>query len=298
MSVLGRNLLIAARFAVAGVVVVVLVWRADLPGVLSALQGADWRWAIGAVALLPVAILTRCASLYVLARSTGAGMTAGDAVRLTLEGVALGLVLPVGAGDLAKAHVGYRRHGRATEMVSATLLDKVTSLVTVLAIGLIYAATTGHEASAIALAAALCAAITPLVAPGVVPWRLIARFIAPGADPERIASSRIRPGAGHTLTALGISTAGWAATFAMLTCVLRSLGAGTPWPYVCWAASLSTLAGLIPVSVAGFGPGQASLAALLAGGGADAAVASRAVLVMYALSSLPGLAGAYLLKRD
>lgn len=296
MSTLGQRLLWLARVAVAlGLVAFLLVRSGITRG--DAFAGLVW-WpvALGTL-LMPVSVGIRAYNLTLLTNVRTRVLGPAEAMRLTLVGAGLSLVLPAGAADAAKAHYGYRTHGHAEEMIVSAALDKLTSLTALCLLAAVGGLVTG-DALAAGLASLACAATTvPFWAPRLVPWRLALRVLAPGheADDATIAAVS-RPPVGRLALVYAVSIVGWFVTYAVLYLASRAVGADVEAGYLFAIAPLTSLARMVPISAGGVGLGEVTYAALLGRAGVPTEVASQAALVALALIVLvPGAIGLVLL---
>src|SRR5450759_4583231 len=153
-----------ARFVLAAALVAFLVSRAGF-GAL-ALADVRWGWLALGVGLVPFSIAVRAWSFGLVLNRDRVILGPVRLYRLTLVGAGLGLFLPTGAADLAKARWGLVTHGSAEAMVVSSVVDKLTSVLGVGVLGL---------GAAVAAADALLAAISiGLIAAAAVP--LFARW--------------------------------------------------------------------------------------------------------------------------
>lgn len=286
-----------ARVAVALLLVGGLAWKAGV-GQLEA-KDISWGYVAGALLVVPFSIFVRAYNHWLLLNRSTRILSLRQAVLLTLAGVGFNLFVPTGAADLIKAHWGWRMHGNAEAMVISSVLDKLTSLTALAAIGAIGSVVAGAPVLAwVALAVGL-ASVAPLVAPGIVPWRLVLRFLAPGAaieDAAVMASSR--PPLALLLWVYAVSAGAWMLTYlAMWLSCLAVRAMVTPSQVLAFAP-MSSLARLLPVSIGGLGVGEVTMAALLGRAGVPPEIAARAVLVsMLLLIVAPGAMGAIVVAR-
>jgi len=292
-----RGALRWVRVLVALGLVGLLAWRAGVSDLAEVSAGFEPLWALLALALVPVSLLVRAYNHSLLLNRDERVIGLGDMTRLTLVGVGINLVVPLGAADLAKAHYGYRLHGHPERMIVSSVLDKVTSLTAVAVLGLAGALVAGEAVMAALAATVALASLAPFVAPGLMPWRWLVRVLAPKAQ---IAEDTLRDAARAPLRLLAavyaVSLGAWLITYAIVWLCCRAVGADVGPAYVLALAPFATLARLVPVSVGGIGLGEVTMAALLVRAGVARDLASLAALLQMALAVLlPGAAGAVLL---
>ena len=284
-----------ARIAVTIGLVGLLGWKAGVTELTS--QPMDWRWAAVAFALTLPSVALRAYNHALLLNRPTKVLSFAQALRLTVVGVGIGLFVPSGAADFAKAYWGVRRHGSAEAMVVSVILDKLTSLSAVAAMGAVGGFWAARPVIGWAAVVLLILTLLPFAAPRIVPWGILLRFLAPGQDVDpRIVARVARPPLVLLLWVYVVSITGWLLTYAVLGACLRAFGADVPMADVLAFGPVSTIARLLPVSIAGIGLGEATLAALFMSVGVPAGVAARSVLLsMIALVLVPGAVGAVLL---
>lgn len=285
------------RAAVALLLVGWLAWRAGLGDI----EPGDVSWGHVALAALvvPLSILLRAYNHALLLNRPTRVLSLREAFSLTLAGVGFNLFIPTGASDLVKAHWGWRMHGNPEAMVVSSVLDKLTSLTALAAIGVAGAIVAEMPVFVWVAVALGLASMAPFVAPRWVPWRTLTRLLAPGVDvdTEKVVMSS-RPPISLLLWVYAVSAGAWIVTYSVVWLSCLAVGALVPPAEVLAFAPLSSLARLIPVSVGGIGVGEVTMAALLGRVGVTSELAARAVLVsMMLLVIAPGAAGAVVIAR-
>jgi uncharacterized membrane protein YbhN (UPF0104 family) len=288
-----------ARIAVAFGLIGFLGYRAGVGALLGGEASLDWRLVVVAAAIVPFSLAIRAFNHALLLNRPTKVLSFAQAYRLVLVGAGMGLVVPMGASDMAKAHWGWRIHGNAEAMVVSAVLDKLTSLTAVAAMGLVGALMTGSAMIACLSGALLIASVMPFLAPRAVPWHLALRFLAPGTQPDPDLIAHVsKPDAARLILVYGVSTVGWVITFVPLWLCCLAAGVGTTPAQILTIGPVSSVARLIPISVAGLGVGEVTLAALLTRAGFATDAAARAVLLYMVLMVLaPGAAGLILVAR-
>jgi len=280
----------ALRAAVSATLILILVWKLREQGGAGITLVNGW-WLVAAVCLVPVAVLMRAVSFHLLINRDGRVLAFGGTMRLTLIGAGAGLFLPGGTGDLLKAAHGARTYGSPERIVATTVVDKLTSLVTLGALGVIGAVIADETALGVLSAAALIAASAPLIAPSIVPWRLAMRVLAgPDTDPA-VLRRAVRTPARTLVSVLAVSTVGWALTFSVILACCRAAGAPVATAEVYALAPLVSLSSLVPISLAGLGLTQVTMALLLSRTGATPSEAISASFFQLAVNLTPGLLG-------
>lgn len=289
----GRAAVRALRVAVALALVGFLAWRAGIARLGSFAYEPDWRWLAAAALAVPVSIGVRAYNHSLLLNRPEKVLRFRDAYALTLAGVGLNLFIPTGLADLAKASWGARTHGSAEAMVVSSVLDKLTSLAAVGALGLAGGIVAKMPVLAFTAAALIVVSLLPIALPRVVPWRLLLRVLAPGAEVDvDLVRAVHSPPLPLLVWVCVVSVAGWLVTYAVMWACCRAVAAPVTLPQVFAFAPLTSVARLLPVSVAGIGVGEVTFAALLAQVGVRDDLASIAVLIsMVLLVMAPGAAG-------
>ena len=294
-----KRLLWALRVLVAVALVGALVWRSGVlePGALTL---TSW-WALAlALLVLPLSLGIRALSIALLANARTRVLTAAGAMRLTLVGAGIALVLPTGPADAVKAHYGYRTEGHAEDIVVSAALDKLTSLTALCALAVVGGFAIGLYAQSAVAAVALLLSTVPVWAPRVVPWGLVLRVIAPGHTADSAVIEAVsHPPLARLMLVYGVSVLGWLATFSILYLTMRAVGADLSVGYLFAIAPVTALARMIPISAGGIGMGEVTLAVLLERAGVATHVASQAALVALAVQVLlPGAIGLLLLASS
>jgi uncharacterized membrane protein YbhN (UPF0104 family) len=284
------------RVAVAFGLVGVLAYYAGV-GSLAGSGAFVWPWvALGAI-MVPFAVAIRAYNHTLLLNRHAQVVNAWEAFRLALIGAGLGLLLPQGAADMAKAHYGWRAHGFAEDMIVSSVLDKLTSLTAVAVMGTIGALAGGRSDLALVAAVLTLLTLVPVVLPGIFPWKLFMRVLAPGADVQDAAMMRsARPPVLLLVWVYVVSCLGWLVTYTIMYCCVLAVKADVGFGLVLTIAPVSSIARFIPISAGGIGLGEFTMAALLTRSGvSQAAAAQSALLSMLLLVFLPGAAGLGLL---
>lgn len=294
----GRRLAAAAKVAVSLGLLAWLFAYTDRAALQARLAGAAWEWLGLGFALkastLPCAAL-RWRSVATLA---GIGFSRLDALRLTLASVFLGQALPGAVGgDIVRGWLTMRLGHPAAAVILAMVVDRVAALlgVTVLVLaGLphLTALAPAGAGQAVALAAALVCAgaallftLDRLPLPGFLRWAGVAAL-------QELASGMRRA----LLTVKGGEALLWSVlvhvcTVAAAIAYVRALGVPASLLDCLAVVPFSIIAAALPVSLAGWGMREGSMAAgfaLLGLAPEDAVAVSLLIGVSGLLMSLPG----------
>lgn len=282
----------AVRLALSLVVLGTLARRVDWPGVPAALASMQAEWLAAALLLLAAGTMVRIWSFMLVTNHADRLVTFRQSAYLTFVGSAAALVMPSGTGELFKAHIAGKALGAPEHLVVSSIIDKLTSLAAVAAMGAVGGLVTGQPTFA-AIAAVLCAITSILVfVPRLIPWRIVTRTVALRADVDdvQLASAMAMPRSMLT-GVLALSVVGWLLTYSMVYSVTRAMGAEVTPGLMLTIGPLMTLATLLPLSVAGIGLSQATLATMLVGAGVPAQTAAHAAIGQLSLSLLTPLIG-------
>ncbi len=284
--------------------VLALLWRAvDPAAIWQAMLKADPAWlAIGLGMAVPLTMVTAW-RFRLLARSD---VGFGEAARLILAASTLNLVLPSKMGDVAKAWVLVYRHRFASERaLSLVVFEKMLDMASLLAWGVPALLWVGGRDAAYWLAAAAIGGLFLLLALLLAPVPLtatllqIAARIAPAGIARRIAAFQgewTRTvqwfwGGRHAGGIVGMSFLLWGGHLFQFWLFAHALGPAIPLLDNMAFATLSILAGLVPLTAAGMGTRDAAIVALYgpALGPAAAAVLGVLATSRYVLPALAGL---------
>lgn len=284
-----RRVRFLLRAGVSFALVAFLGWRLAQQGT-EGVALASPPWLAAAAALVWLAVTVRVVSFSLLVNRGRRVVTFRQAYYLTLVGAGAGLFLPGGAGDIAKAALGARAYGSPEQVVASSVIDKLTSLASVAALGVAGALVAEEPALAAASGLLLAAAMLPLLAPRIVPWAWVVRVVGGGAEPEALVGA-VRTPAPMLATVLAVSTAGWLTTFAVLVACSRAAGADVSAAYIYSVGPLIVVSSLVPISLAGLGLTQLTMAYALARAGVPQPVAISAAFFQLAVNLPPGVLG-------
>lgn len=245
--------------------------------------------------MVPFSILIRAYSFFLIINKDSHILSLKAAYRLTLIGVALNLFLPASSGDLAKVYFGYKSHGLKEELLSTSILDKLTSIIAVFALGSI--AAYGFHLYRLSIFAIILTALflIPVFAPKIVPWKLMNDVLNlvfnKTLDTEKLVDAFVLKNT-LKLFVLAVSFFGWIVTYSGFFAACRMLNIKVSLLYILAISPIVTLARLFPLALGGLGSSEAVVAYLFHQVGVEPTVAitaSLSSLVIYGI--LPGIAG-------
>ena len=298
-----RLILIAAKLAVIGVLVWVLLREVDLQKSGQHLAGFDVGW--GALALAVVALLLLVAALrwHIYARALNISLPIGTAYRLYLIGQFFGQILPAGVGgDAVRVWLLTRRGVAVGPGVSSVVLERLTGLLGILILIAVLLPLTfsyvdeSWERWAIVLLLAIAAAgISVVIGLSFVPhlitkWRQVAVIskLADVADEARRAGLMLKPALSVLLLSLLMHLLAVLAVYILAQGLEMEIT-----PVACLAlVPVVLLLSTLPISVAGWGVRENVMVAALAFAGAESSEAlALSVLFGLALLALSLLGG-------
>ena len=296
----GSRVLFVVRIAVSLALVAWLVLRIGLSTVLETIGTAHPEWLMLSVLTLVPAIALRALSMLLLANKDQQDITFSQAGALTLVGMSSQLVLPPGLADLARAHIGYRTLGRPESIVSASLLDRITSLLALLVLGGGAAAVAGYPTIALVGVGAAAVLLILLLLPRMVPWHWIVRMLSAGAtlDSERLQEAT-RLDLRTLSRVLVVASAGWLSSAFTVYFICLAMGTDVTLAVATLATLLTAIARLIPISAAGIGVGEWTLGyVLISFGVAENTAAGIALVTLVVGLLLPGFVGLFATPRQ
>ena len=284
-----------ARVVISIALVTWLVTHIGIDEIVHTTSGADIGWLALAILALVPAVMLRSLTLQVLTNKDGWLLSFRQAGAITLVGMSSALFLPPGVADLARAHIAYRALGKPERIVSASMLERMISLLGLLVLGAVASLLANEPLLASASAGAALVMLTLITFPRLIPWRWVVKFLSAGAEldaPQLMAATRV-PRA-ILLTALASTTLGWVASATITYFVCLSLGIELGFAFVALATILTAISRLLPVSAAGIGVGELTLSYLLIRGGTTPEQAAGVALLTLVFGLiLPGLIGLF-----
>jgi uncharacterized protein (TIRG00374 family) len=278
-------------------VLVEVDWREAL----NQLNGDEWRWFLGAVALIDVAFFVGAIRWFRLLRGAELHMPFSLALRAYFIGMFTNNFLPTGfGGDATRAIIVGRSRSRMSAAFTSVLVDRLTSVVCLVLVGWIALAldpsavpgslVTGFAAfTAVGAVAVVVGTFASLRAPR---WssRIPPRLLRSLSEARRtLAAYTHQPALLAWVLVLGVAFQVLTVTASWL--LAQSLGADVPFALLAVAAPMVLLATVVPISIAGFGVREGSYVLLLGAAGVshtDATLISLLTGVSIAAASLLG----------
>lgn len=280
---------VALRVLVSATLLGAVVLYADVGEIADALREADWGWLALALALTAGLVVLGAFRWWLLLEGAGIHVPARDSIRPYAMSFVLNLLLPTAiAGDAVRTWVLGRRSGRLLGAAAATVVDRLTALACLFALGwAAYAVDRDAVPSSVLVAflwvtAGLLVALVLAVmaALGVRPilHRLPARATLMVRESWRI----VRGWAGSVRLVLSVVALGLAyqvLAVSVFVLVAKAIGLELSFALAAVSTPIVVLATLIPVSVGGLGIREGGFVILLGQAGVDAAEATLASLL-------------------
>jgi uncharacterized protein (TIRG00374 family) len=272
------------RVLVSAALLAAVLLYADVGDVLAAVRDGHWGWFAVALAVMAVSVVLGALRWWLLLEGAGIHVPARDSIRPYAMSFVLNLLLPTAvAGDAVRTWVLGRRSGRLLGAAAATVVDRLTALVCLFAVGWAAYAVDRHAVPGSVLVAfawvtaglVVALALAVMAALGVRP--LVHRL------PERVArmireSWRIVRGwAGSgqlVLTVVVLGLVYQVLVIAVLVLAAKTVGVELPFALAAVSTPIVVLATLIPISVGGLGIREGGFVILLGQAGIDAADAT------------------------
>lgn len=286
-----------------------IYWRIDARGILHALQACDPLWLMASLAMvIPLTALTAWRFRQLVRQPDRIGLA--EATRLTLAASTLNLVLPSKMGDIAKGYFLVSQGGfEGSSAFALVVFEKAFDLLSLLVwcgiSVLVLPQVVGKPVAVVIFA--LIGLLTALMASSraldqlrvltaaLLPGRLAAKF-----DKSFHSASALQTllwaSPAHTARLALTSLLLWFLHLSQIGAFTRALGAHVPLLEQMAYASLSILAGLLPLTFAGVGTRDAAAIALYSGYLSPPAGAALGLL-MTSRYLMPGLAGLPFLGR-
>lgn len=279
------------------------LWGTGAGPVLDEMAQGQPDWIIGALAVLSLSYALAAVRWWLLLRGQHVDISLPTALRLTWIGLFAGNLLPSGfGGDAVRAWIGGRRAGALALVTASVLIDRLTAVWALLALGVVAVVVrsstlpTGAVASLLISSAAVAVGSVLLLARGP------ARSLAHGTRRWPGVSGRItRLGAGLVLFGgrPRLLAAAAATSVVCQSCVVvaawmlaRGLRLPVGLDLIAVTVPVALLATAVPTSINGLGVHQAVFRALLVPAGlapAEAVAFSLTTVAAGAVVSLPGV---------
>lgn len=279
------------------------LWGTGANAVLDQLAGGELSWILAALAVLSVSYALAGVRWWLLLRGQDVAISLPTALSLTWIGLFAGNLLPTGfGGDAVRAWIGGRRAGALALVTASVLIDRLTAVWALFALGVVAVAIGGSgipEGATISLVVSSAGVLVgSLVLLASAPARLVAsgtrRWPSVSGRVERLGVGLRRFGADGRLLAAAVAT-----SLACQSCVIvaawmlaRGLGLHLGLGVVAVAVPVALLSTAVPTSINGLGVHQAVFRALLVPAGlapAQAVAFSVSTIAAGAIVSLPGI---------
>ena len=293
----------ALRLAVTVAFGALAFWGTGAGAVLDELAGGQPSWMIGALAVLSLSYVLASVRWWLLLRGQDVAIGLPTAVSLTWIALFAGNLLPTGfGGDAVRAWMGGRRAGALALVTASVLVDRLTAVWALFALGVAAvvlrgsALPEGAVVSLVVSSAAVALGSVVLLAPA--PARLVVsatrRWPRVSGRVERLGAGLGRFGADRRLltAAVGTSLAAQSCVIVAAWMLARGLGLKLGLDVVAVTVPVALLATAVPTSINGLGVHQAVFRALLVPAGlapAEAVAFSVATVAAGVIVSLPGI---------
>jgi uncharacterized protein (TIRG00374 family) len=279
----------------------------DVAEMARTVRDGEWAWFLVAVALMAAAAVVGALRWRVLLHGAAIPVSRLRASRVFSASLVLNNVLPTSVGgDALRAWLVGRETGRLLGAATATIVDKVTALLCLFALGWltlaldagsvpssvvgVFAWVTAGLVAAIAVAALVAAGVRPVLHR--VPERLA------GAVRETWATVRVWAGSARLVASVvGLGLVYQALAVLALVAVAKTVGVELSFALAAISAAIVLVAMLVPVSIGGLGVREGGFVLLLAQADVDGAPATLVSLlgagaVVLGSAAVVGLAAA------
>lgn len=233
----------------------------NIPLLLDSLKSVNALFLV-VLALIPINILLRAWRLMIILNKDDKLISIKDSFYLNLAGITLNLFMPASSGDIAKSYYGYKWHGIKEEMLSANIFDKFMALFSIFFIGSIAALFLKFYALSIFSTILAIFLVTLFIYPHIMPWnflnRVISKFIKIKLDENKLANSFALSSKIKLITFL-ISIFAFTILYFQFYLLCKSFSIDVTFSYVLAVAPLMNLALMFPLTLNGFGSGEAMI---------------------------------------
>jgi uncharacterized protein (TIRG00374 family) len=279
-----RRAPLALRILVSAALLAAVLLYADVGEVWAAVRDGHWGWFAVALVVMSCCVVLGAFRWWLLLEGAGIHVPARESIRPYAISFALNLLLPTAlAGDAVRTWVLGRRSGRLLGAAAATVVDRLTALACLFAVGwgayavdrdavpgsvlVAFAWVTAGLAVALALAIMAAVGVRPLV------HRLPERVANMIRDSWRI----VRGWAGSGQLVLSVIALGLmyqVLVVAVFVLAAKTVGVELSFALAAVSTPMVVLATLIPISVGGLGIREGGFVILLGQAGIDAADAT------------------------
>lgn len=279
-----RRGVLAVRVLVSAALLAAVLLYADVGDVIAALNDGHWGWFAVALAVMAGCVVLGAFRWWLLLEGAGIHVAARDSIRPYAISFVLNILLPTAvAGDAVRTWVLGKRSGRLLGAAAATVVDRLTALACLFAVGWAAYALDRHAVpeSVLVAFAWVTAALTVALALGI----MSALGVRPLVHrlPERLASMvreswRIVRGWAASgqlvLKVVALGLAYQVLVVAVFVLAAKTVGIELPFALAAVSTPIVVLATLIPISVGGLGIREGGFVILLGQAGIDAADAT------------------------
>jgi uncharacterized protein (TIRG00374 family) len=280
---------LALRVLVSAALLVAVLLYADVGDVLAAVRDGHWGWFAVALAVMAGSVVLGAFRWWLLLEGAEIHVAARESIRPYAMSFVLNILLPTAvAGDAVRTWVVGKQSGRLLGAAAATVVDRLTALTCLFALGWVAFAVDPDSVPASVLAAfawvtaglAVALALGVMAAIGVRP--LVRRLPERAANMLRESWRIVRGWGGSRRLVLNVVVLGLVyqvLVVAVLVLVAKTVGVDLSFALAAVCAPIVVLATLIPISVGGLGIREGGFVILLGQAGIDAADATLVSLL-------------------
>lgn len=299
---MGAGRLRLLQILLSAAILAILIYSLDFSLISKSNFQLDWITAGVVIVLFFVSMWVRSYRWQVLMNhEEGVRINGADSYKLMLVGAALNMVLPAGAGDVARSYFGYKWTGVKERMLSVSLLDKLIAIasLSLLACYSLYYTGEWYFIWAILLSA------MPLVGVLALDQLRNIGFInkmflwlnnrTKKIDIEELAR-HLKASGGMVVYTLLVSIVGLGLTYAVMFYCFQMVGLDISYWTVLAMAPLITLARLFPFTFNGIGTDEAVIVVLFSTGpDSNSLILVGALIYRILMLFVPALLGLYFL---
>jgi glycosyltransferase 2 family protein len=295
------------RVVVSVLLLGVVLAYVDVAEMARTVRDGEWAWFLVAVAVMSAAAVVGALRWRVFLLGAEIPVSRLRASRVFAASLVLNNVLPTSVGgDALRAWLVGRDTGRLLGAATATIVDKVTALLCLFALGWLLLAVDGSSVPSsvvgvfawVTVGLVVAVAAAALVAAGVGPvlHRVPERFA--GAVREIWATVRVWAGSGRLVAAVtGLGLMYQVLAVLALVAVAKTVGVELSFALAAVSAAIVLVAMLVPVSIGGLGVREGGFVLLLGQADVDGAQATLVSLlgagaVVLGSAAVVGLAAA------
>ncbi len=278
------------------VLILAILWRLiDFSLIATYVLNPNWSVLAIIILLIPVSIGIRAYRFHYIINGKKKLLRFRDALRITLVGETLNIILPASTGDFAKVYFGYKKHQIKEEMITAALIDKIAGLIGLFIMGTIAAVIHGYNLLALFFCSGFVVLMIFTFIPRLIPWLLLNKLLirikrsivdVPKLRRSFATSNMLK------VNAILISIAAWTASFALLYAITQLFNLDISILFLLSVAPLITLSRLFPFAWGGLGvqEGVTTYLFSLAGISPSVSIVTSLIFTLTA-TVIPGLIG-------